>query len=328
MPRPAAAATLGRKPDGRFRQEAEKSMQASTLMAAARRVRLDGSLSTGDSLPGGYRAAYRGLGLEYEESREYLPGDDVAAMDWKVTARLGRPFVKRFREERSRTVMLAVDVSASMAAGAGSDAVAYTAALAAVVLAKSAAASRDRVGLVLFSDRVEAFLPPGKGAGQEAAVAHLLAETVPTGRATDPGPALALIAATLTHRCPIFFLSDFCGAAFATPLGRLAARHEVTAAVVGPEVWLPPPGLTTVVEAETGRRALCDGASQPVRARLAAAGREARARTVASLRQVGADVVFLDTAVHPAVALEAFFHRRSRCGSFAVRPGRRAHSHG
>lgn len=303
-------------------------MQASQLLAAARRVRLDGISRAFDALAGGYRSAYRGLGLEYEESREYAPGDDVAAMDWKVTARLGRPFIKRFREERARTVMLAVDVSPSMAAGSGPGDVVFAAALTAVILARSAAASRDRVGVVLFSDRVEAFLPPGKGPGQEHAVALALAEAAPLGHGTDPEPALALVAASLTHRCPVFVISDFAGADFAATLARLAARHDVTAvAVAAANTSAPPAGLVTVVEAETGRRLTVDCASPAARERLAAAHRQARADVLSALGRAGAGVVEIDPAAHPAPALDAYFRRRARPGSVG-RPMRRETVHG
>ncbi|WP_428565794.1 MAG: DUF58 domain-containing protein [Solidesulfovibrio sp. DCME] len=304
-------------------------MQASQLLAAARRVRLAGFPLARDTLAGGYRSAYRGLGLEYEESREYAPGDDVAAMDWKVTARLSRPFVKRFREERARTVMLAVDISASMAAGAGPGDTPFAAALAAVILARSAAASRDRVGLVLFSDRVEAFVPPGKGPGQEQAVAAALAGTAPTGRGTDPGPALALVAATLPHRSPVFCISDFAGADFAAALGKLAARHDVTAVAVSGDAAreLPPAGIVTVVEAETGRRLTLDCAGPAARARLAAAHQQARQARLDALRRAGAGVVAIDPAAHPGPALAAHFRGRAQGAGYA-RPGRGNAAHG
>jgi uncharacterized protein (DUF58 family) len=290
--------------------------EAKALLAAARRVRLGGDALSRDALAGGYRAAYRGAGIEYEESREYVPGDDVAAMDWKVTARLGRPFVKRFREERARTVMLAVDVSPSMAVGGQAGGVAYCAALAAVVLAVSVAASRDRVGLVLFSDRVEAFLPPGKGPGQAHAVAAALAGVRPVGRGTDPGPALALVASVLPHRSPVFVFSDCAAGDCVAPLGRLAARHEVTAGFVAGVAapLLPLRGVVEFVEAESGRRAMCDFADAAARARFAAAREERRRRTVAGLRAAGVGVVELDPAAHPAPALDAYFRARRRPG--------------
>lgn len=291
-------------------------MEARQLLAAARRVRLGGFSPARETLAGGYRAAYRGLGVEYEESREYVPGDDVAAMDWKVTARLGRPFIKRFREERARTLMLAVDVSRSMTAGPGRRPPLETAALAAVILAVSAAASRDRVGLVLFSDRVEAFLPPGKGPGQAHGLAAVLAGTTPAGRGTDPAPALELIAATLTHRSPVFVLSDFLGPAMPAPLGRLAARHEVTAVVVSQEgeTPLPPYGLVAVTDAETGRQAVFDCGDAGARKRLAASRLREREARLAGLRELGADVLELVGDADPAVALQAFFRQRRRPG--------------
>jgi uncharacterized protein (DUF58 family) len=297
-------------------------MQASQLLAQARRVRLFHHGTTSAPLAGVYRCAYRGAGMEYEESREYAPGDDVAAMDWKATARLGRPFVKRYREERSRTLMLAVDASPSMAFAAAGPPLFETAAVAAVTLAVSAAASRDRVGLVLFTDRVEAFVPPTAGPAMPQAVARALAETRPTGRATDPAPAFALAATALAHRAVVFVLSDFLAGDFTTPLGRLAARHTVAAACLATandEAGLPRAGLVTVADLETGAVAVLDCGSPAARARYAAARSQGRDQILAGLAAAGVDVLTLTANAPPAPALAAFFRRRAG----ATRPGRR-----
>jgi uncharacterized protein (DUF58 family) len=288
-------------------------MQASHLLAQARRLRLSPGLAAAAPLAGDYRSAYRGAGMEYEESREYAPGDDVAAMDWKATARLGRPFVKRLREERSRTLMLAVDASPSMTCPCPVTPLFDTAALAAVSLAVSAAASRDRVGLVLFTDRVEAFLPPRAGPGVPVAVARLLAETRPAGRMTDPGPALALAEAALSHRSILFVLSDFLSDAFAAPLGRLAARHDVAAACLVPDdaACLPPYGHITAADPEDGPPVAIDCASPAARARYAAARAAGRAAALAALSRLGPDTLTLATAEHPAKALEAYLRSRA-----------------
>lgn len=290
-------------------------MLASQLLAKARPVRLPGHGATDSALAGQYRSAFRGSGMEFEESREYAPGDDAAAIDWKVTARMGRPFVKRFREERERTVMLAVDVSRSMTvAGPGGPPLVEAAAVAAVTLAVSAGASRDRVGLVLFSERVEAFVPPAKGPGRAVAVAVALAGTVPTGAGTDPAPAMQLLSAALTHRSVIFVFSDFVSPGFDRPLGRLARQHEVTVVrLAGPQAEvLPPYGLLTVSDLETGARATLDCGDRTVRERYAATLRDRRARTLKALGAAGADILELPADAPPAPALEAFFRRRGR----------------
>lgn len=285
-------------------------MLASRLLARARRIRLPGRAPTDADLAGEYRSAFRGAGMEFEDCREYAPGDDTAAIDWKVTARLGRPFVKRFREERERLVLVAVDLSRSMACG--EPPLVEGAAEAAVVLAVSCAANRDRVGLVLFSDRVEAFVPPGKGPGQAMTVAAALAGTRPAGTATDPDPAIALLAATARRRSTIFVFSDFLAPGFAPGLGRLAGRHDLIAGLVAaPEAdLLPESGLVTVADAETGRRVVLDRGSAKARARYAAARAQTRAATREALRGVGADVLDLPAAGPMAPVLAAFFHRR------------------
>jgi uncharacterized protein (DUF58 family) len=285
---------------------------ASQLLARARRVRIYGRGQAFAALTGEYRSAFRGSGMEYEESREYAPGDDASAIDWKVTARLGRPFVKRFREERQRTVMLAVDASRSLAFGSPGPTLYETAAEAAVVVALSCAASRDRVGCLIFSDRVLRFVPPGKGPTQAFAIAAALAETDPSGPATDPGPALALAGATLRHRSILFVFSDFLADDFATDLGRLSARHDVTAAFVAapdPDV-LPGAGLVTVADLESGRRTLLDCGNPMVRQRFAQARQDRRGRMMTELRALGADILELPPAGPMAPTLAAFFRRR------------------
>ena len=300
------------------------TIQASQLLARAQRVRLTPSGTAAAALAGSYRSAFRGSGMEYEESREYAPGDDVSAMDWKATARLGRPFVKRLREERSRTFLLAVDVSPSMAFAAAGPSPYETAALAAVTLALSAAANRDRVGLVLFSDRVEAFLPPTAGPAVPFAVARALAETRPTGRDTDPAPALALAGVALAHRAVVFVLSDFLAGEFTAPLGRLAARNDVAAAVLTTpdDRALPPAGLLTATDLETGGLAVIDCGNPAVRARYAAARAARRSQTMASLGAVGVDVLTLAAGLPPAPALQAFFRRRAQPGYHSGRARR------
>jgi len=285
-------------------------MLASELLARARCVRIHSRGLADAALTGEYRCAFRGSGMEFEDSREYAPGDDVSAIDWKVTARLGRPFVKRFREERQRTVMLAVDVSRSM--GFGAPPLVETAAEAAVVLAVSCTASRDRVGCLLFSDRVERFVPPGKGLGQAFAVADALAETVPAGTATDPGPALTFLDAALRRRAILFVFSDFLTDAFPPTWGRLAARHDLTAAfVAAPDLaLLPAAGLVSVADLETGREALVDCGDPRVRRRYAAARLDRRRQAMTALRGVGADILELPATGAMAPALAAFFRRR------------------
>ncbi|EFL52449.1 protein of unknown function DUF58 [Solidesulfovibrio fructosivorans JJ]] len=293
-------------------------MQAWQLLAAARRVRLRGHAPATEAATGGYRSAFRGAGLEFEEFREYAPGDDASSIDWKVTARLGRPFVKRYREERARTVMLAVDASPSMRASSDAPSPFFSAALAAVTLAVSAADSRDRVGLIVFSDRVETFVPPGKGRGQPHAVAAALAGAAPAGVGTDPRPALDLLAAVMRRRCVLFVFTDAFGADFAPALGPFAARHEVTLGLLrgGRSAVLPPYGLLRLAEAETGRHAVVDCGNARARERYARAVRERDAALRAGLAAAGVGVLELAVGDAPGPALDAYFRRRARPGAF------------
>ncbi|MDE3152026.1 MAG: DUF58 domain-containing protein [Gemmatimonadota bacterium] len=203
---------------------------------------------------GEYRSVFKGQGMEFSEVREYQAGDEVRNIDWNVTARMRRPYVKRYIEERELTVVLAVDFSGSEWFGTRRRFKSEVAAELAAVLAMSAIRNNDRVGALFFSDRVEHVVPPRKGRRHAMRVLRDLLVFRPAGRGTDLAGALEYLNKMLAHRAIIFVVSDFIGAEIERPLKRLAQRHDVIAVTVEDpaETALPDVGLARLIDPETG----------------------------------------------------------------------------
>ncbi len=203
---------------------------------------------------GAYESVFKGQGLEFEEVREYQPGDDVRMIDWNVTARMGKPFVKKFRHERELRVFLVVDISPSLLFGTQGKLKSEVAAEVAAALILAAIRSNDRVGLLLFTDRIEKFIPPRKGIRHAHRLIRELLFTQPQGRGTDLAVALEFLQRlTRRRRSVIFLFSDFHADGYETALKRLTARHEVLALILRDrrERALAPLGVTRFVDLET-----------------------------------------------------------------------------
>jgi len=262
---------------------------------------------------GDYRSVFRGQGIEFAEVRAYQQGDEFRSIDWNVSARMGHPFVKTFMEERELTLLLVVDQSGSQHFGRP-----YTKAGLAVevaaVLALAAARHHDRVGALLFADRVERVVPPAKGRGHALRVIRDLVAFQPEGRTTNLAGALRYAGRLLRHRAIVVVLSDFRADAWEEPLGQLAARHDVvTISVDDPrELDLPHGGWVELEDAESGRRLLADSGHAHTRQRVHAdAGRLLQERA-ARLGQARVDRVALRTDVPYGVPLRRAFAERAR----------------
>jgi uncharacterized protein (DUF58 family) len=271
--------------------------------------RLVNSLFTGE-----YRSVFKGQGMEFAEVREYLPGDEVRAIDWNVTARMRRPFVKRYVEERELTVMLAVDLSGSERFGTTRRFKAEAATELAAVLAMSAVRNNDRVGTLLFSDRIELVVPPRKGRRHALRVIRDLLAHTPAGRGTDLAGALAYLTRLLKHRTIIFVVSDFVAPPFERELRLLAQRHDVVAVSVEDpgERRLPNVGVVRLMDPETGRLIAVDTSARVVRVaydRRIAEERHARRQM---FRRLGIDEVVLTTEGDVVEPLLKFFRGRER----------------
>jgi uncharacterized protein (DUF58 family) len=203
---------------------------------------------------GEYRSVFKGQGMEFAEVREYMAGDEVRSIDWNVTARMRRPFVKRYIEERELTVMLAVDVSGSERFGTRRRFKSELASELAAVLAMAAIRNNDRVGTIMFTDRVEHVVPPRKGRRHALRVIRDLLAFEPEGRGTNVAEATDYLSKMLHHKSVIFLVSDFMDEGIEHPLKLLAQRHDVIAVTVGDpsEIDLPNVGLARFVDPETG----------------------------------------------------------------------------
>lgn len=280
--------------------------------ARARRLAIRTRRLVDGLLAGHYHSVFKGSGVEFAEVREYVPGDDVRAIDWNVTARLGTPFVKRHVEERELTVLLLVDTSASGRFGSVSRLKAAVAAELAALLAASAVRNNDRVGLILFSDRVERFVPPSRDRHAVLRVLSDLLDAVPAGSRTDLVPALDRLEAVVRRRAVAFLLSDFQAPDYGGALRRAHRRHEIVPVCITDrrERALPEVGLLALRDLETGREVLVDTASPRVRAEHAARWARAEAARRRLFATLGIDAIEVDTAEDPVRPLLRFFRRR------------------
>ena len=282
------------------------------ILKKVRRIQILTSALVHDVFAGQYHSAFKGLGMEFEEVREYQPGDDVRAIDWNVTARSGRPFVKRFREERELTVLLAVDVSASQDFGTNEQLKRDLIAELGATLAFSAIQNNDKVGLLLFTDHVESFVPARKGPRHVLRVIRELLYHQPLGVGTDVSSALEYVDRVLTRRAVVFVLSDFQAPEFSRALRTLRHRHDLIPVRVSDrrERELPAVRFVEFFDPETGRQVVVDTASAAFRRRYADQTRAVRDRLLGDLRRLGLDLIDVETGSSFIPALTQFFRRR------------------
>ena len=265
------------------------------------------SLFTGE-----YRSVFKGQGMEFAEVREYQAGDEVRSIDWNVTARMGRPFVKRYIEERELTVMLAVDLSGSERFGTRARFKSELASELAAVLAMSAIRNNDRVGAVLFTDRIEHVVPPRKGRRHALRLMRDLLAFEPVGRGTDLAAALEYAGKLLAHKAIIFVVSDFQAENLEQPLKLLAQRHDVVAVTVDDpsERELPDIGQARFVDPETGTTIDIDTSDVRVRATFAEAVTEELNARRRLLRRLAIDEIPVSTEGGVVDPLIKFFRAR------------------
>jgi uncharacterized protein (DUF58 family) len=284
------------------------------LLAQVRRLTIRSRRAVEEVFSGAYRSAYRGQGLEFAEVREYVPGDDVRAIDWNVTARAGRPFVKRFDEERELTVVIALDCSGSLGFGTRGRAKRNAAAEAGALVALAAARNRDRVGLLLFTEKIELFLPPSKSRARALRLVREMVAFEPEGTGTDLPLAFSFLGRVLRRRAIVFLISDWMGAGFERPLAHLGRRHDVVVLETKDPFESEPPssGLIRTRDLETGKLAWIDLSSR----RSRAAWRAAQARHARHLSDAfllaRAERIAISTDAPVAPALIRHFETRAR----------------
>ncbi len=298
----------------RRRPERDPSPDAAALPALIRRLELRARRLMENRAVGAYDSVFRGHGIEFSEVRAYQPGDPFQAIDWKVTARMGKPFIKKFVEERELTVLLAVDLSGSTDFGTRVRTKRELSLELAALLGLAAARNNDRVGLMLFTDRVERWLPPRRGKGRLRQLLHVMASHRPEGRGTDIRLALTSAARSLKTRSLVFVLSDFQGPEFRKELTAVSRKHDVVGLhLVDPgERALPSAGLIEVQDPETGVSGVLDLADSRTRKGLARLSEERERRVEDVFRRAGADRIVLATDRSYAADLAAFFAARAQ----------------
>lgn len=271
-----------------------------------------------EELSGEYQSSFKGQGIEFDEVRPYVPGDDVRSIDWNVTARSGVPHIKRFAEERELTVVFLVDVSGSQNCGSGERTKSELAAFLTCILAMAATQSADNVGLVNFSDRIEKVIPPRKGrTAAMRIVRDVLAAEGGTGGGTDIASALRYLNRVQKRRALVFLISDFQDTGFTGELRTTARRHDLVAISISDprERELVDAGLIEVQDPETGDVVLLDSSSPSLRAQFAAAAEEEERSLSQMFVQSGIDHVAFqtsDTDDSIVLRLRKLFSRRGR----------------
>jgi uncharacterized protein (DUF58 family) len=284
------------------------------ILRKVRQIQIRTRHMVSDLFAGSYHSVFKGQGMEFHEVREYVPGDDIRAIDWNVTARMGHPFIKKFVEERELTVMLAVDVSGSLNFGGGAQFKKDLAAEISALLAFAAIQNNDRVGLMLFTDEVEHFLPPRKGTRHVLRVIRDALYFQPRHRGTRLATALTHLNRIVTRRSVVLVVSDFLDDQFRTALTVAARRHDVIAVVIEDpreHTWVSA-GVVEWEDAETGQRHLVDTSDRATRSALNRNQEARRQFRDQQLRAAGVDVIRLSTGEPYAPALVKFFRQRER----------------
>lgn len=284
------------------------------LLKKVRQIQIRTSRMVNDVLAGQYHSAFRGRGMEFEEVCPYQIGDDVRLIDWNVSARYGEPFIKKFREERELTVMLVVDVSPSGLFGSVEQFKLDVAAELCAVLAFSAIRSNDKVGLIMFSDEVEKYVPAKKGNIHVLRIIRELLYHQTRGKGTDISVALNFLNRVTIRKSVCFLVSDFFAQDYEPALRIARRRHDLIPIVISdPREWdWPNVGFIEVEDAETGERRLVDTASRKVRSHYAQQMRQRADQRNQMFRRMDTEIIDIRTDRSYVDPLIRFFHKREK----------------
>ncbi len=283
------------------------------LLKKVRRIQIYTSRLVNDSLAGEYHSSFKGRGIEFDEVREYQPGDEIRTIDWNVTARMGRPFIKKFVEERELTVMLLVDASSSGQFGSKGQLKSEFSAELCAVLAFSAIKNNDKVGLIIFTSEVEKYIPPKKG---KKHVLHVISEVLsykPRHKGTNINAALEFLSSVNKRRTVAFLVSDFIAADYERALQIANKRHDVIAlSVKDPrERDLPDIGIIELEDAETGEILMVDTSDPNIRKGLTVLSGKEKSERDRHFRKIDVDVINVDTDRPYLDPLMRFFRARA-----------------
>lgn len=289
-------------------------MLSKELIAKIRRIEITTSKLVTDMLAGQYESVFKGRGIEFDEVREYQPGDEIRSIDWNVTARMGAPFIKKFIEERQLTVMLLLDLSASSRFGTSLRLKNELAAEICSVLAFAATQNKDRVGLIVFTDRVEKFIPPRKGLQHVLRVIREALCFKPEGSGTDLAGALKYLDGVTSRRAVTFIISDFFAQDFKKSLTIASKKHDCIAVTITDprELELPDTGIVELTDAETNKTFTVDTASPRVRDEYAAKARNMREARSALFGSINLDHIDVMTDRPYVDELVKFFRMRKK----------------
>lgn len=289
-------------------------MLTKDLIKRVRRLEITTRKVVATLLAGQYHSVFKGRGMAFSEVRQYQPGDEVRTIDWNVTARMNDTYVKVFTEERELTVMLVVDVSASEQFGSKARRKSEVAAEIAAQIAFSAIANNDRVGLVLFSDRVEKVIPPKKGKKHVLRVVSDILSFKPVGKGTDISAGLTYLSQVAKRKTVTFLISDFLAAGYEQAMRIVSRRHDLIPVTIADpfEQVFPSLGIVDLEDPETGERVTVDTRNPRLRGRFAQAMEQRRQERNRFFQRLKLDAVELKTGEEYALALQRFFKRRSR----------------
>ena len=289
-------------------------MLTKELIKKVRRIQIYTSRLVNDMLAGAYHSSFKGRGIEFDEVREYQPGDEIRTIDWNVTARVGRPFIKKFVEERELTVMLMVDASSSGQFGSKLQLKNEYAAELCAMLAFSAIKNNDKVGLIMFTDRVEKYVPPKKG---KRHVLHVISEILafkPKYKGTNIASAIEFFNSINKKRTVTFLVSDFLTEGYQRALQIANKRHDLISVVIEDmrEREFPRLGLIELEDAETGEALLVDSSDANFQKGIKVfSGKDAAARDK-FFRQVDVDIIHVETGGSYVEPFMRFFRAREK----------------
>jgi uncharacterized protein (DUF58 family) len=293
------------------------------ILKKVRQIEVRTSRLVNDGLAGSYQSVFKGRGMNFDEVREYIPGDDIRSIDWNVTARTGVPHIKKFTEERELTIMLLIDISGSGDFGSQTSSKREIMAEVGSVLAFSAVRNNDKVGLVLFTDSIELYIPPQKGRGHILRIIREILYFQPKGRKTDLKTALDFTNRVIKRKCVAFLISDFClpgdfevGLKDLQPKLQISNRkHDLIAVSVSDprEFNLPDIGWITLEDAESGEQVELNSSDPEVRYRYSALAEDRQKSLHKTIRSAGIDILnlFTDTSYMPPL-LSFFGARKGR----------------
>jgi uncharacterized protein (DUF58 family) len=292
----------------------DKNYLPRDLLKKIRRIEIRTTRMVNEVFSGEYHSIFKGLGMEFSEVREYQPGDDIRNIDWNVTARFGHPFLKIYREERELVVMLMVDLSGSQRFGTGQRFKTEAAAEIAALLSLAAIKNNDKVGLLIYTDRIEKFVPPKKGKNHVLRLIREILYFKPKGRGTDTSLALEHLLRVIKKKCVVFMISDFIDEGYMKPLGIASRKHDLIALKLSDslEISFPGAGLIRLFDLESGRERLVDSSGRKFRRLFETRTGLAQRRFDREMSRLGIDTVYIPAGGDYSRPLFRFFEMRAR----------------